>query len=239
MAARAHLAPFLPNHPAAPEAGPTTGPGPISAAPWGSAGILPISYTYAKLMGANGLRRATELAILGANYIAVRLADHYPVLYTGDHGRVAHECIVDVRGITRDTGVTVDDVAKRLIDYGFHAPTMSFPVAGTLMIEPTESESLAEIDRFCDAMIAIKGEIDRVASGEWPLADSPLRHAPHTAEDLLVGDWDRPYSREQAAYPVAGLRQAKYWPPVSRIDGGYGDRHLVCACPPPEAFERG
>jgi glycine dehydrogenase len=239
VAARAHLAPFLPNHPATPEAGPATGPGPVSAAPWGSAGILPISYAYAKLMGANGLRRATEVAILSANYIAVRLADHYPVLYTGDHGRVAHECIVDVRGITRDTGVTVDDVAKRLIDYGFHAPTMSFPVAGTLMIEPTESESLAEIDRFCDAMIAIKGEIDRVASGEWPLADSPLRHAPHTAEDLLAGDWDRPYSREQAAYPVAGLRRAKYWPPVSRIDGGYGDRHLVCACPPPEAFERG
>jgi glycine dehydrogenase len=239
VAARAHLAPFLPNHPATPEAGPPTGPGPVSAAPWGSAGILPISYAYAKLMGANGLRRATEVAILSANYIAARLADHFPILYTGDHGRVAHECIVDVRGITRDTGVTVDDVAKRLIDYGFHAPTMSFPVAGTLMIEPTESESLAELDRFCDAMIAIKGEVDRVASGEWPVADSPLRHAPHTAEDLLVGDWDRPYSRERAAYPVAELRHAKYWPPVSRIDGGYGDRHLVCACPPPDAYERG
>jgi glycine dehydrogenase len=239
VAARAHLAPFLPNHPATPEAGPATGPGPVSAAPWGSAGILPISYTYAKLMGADGLRRATVVAILSANYIAARLADHYPVLYTGDHGWVAHECIVDVRGITRDTGVTVDDVAKRLIDYGFHAPTMSFPVAGTLMIEPTESESLAEIDRFCDAMIAIRDEIGQVASGEWPLADSPLRHAPHTAEDLLVGTWDRPYSRERAAYPVPGLRHAKYWPPVSRIDGGYGDRHLVCACPPPEALERG
>jgi glycine dehydrogenase len=243
VAARAHLAPFLPNHPATPSTladdSPATSPGPVSAAPWGSAGILPISYTYAKLMGANGLRRATEAAILSANYVAARLADHFPVLYTGDHGRVAHECIVDVRGITRDTGVTVDDVAKRLIDYGFHAPTMSFPVAGTLMIEPTESESLAELDRFCDAMIAIKGEVDRVASGEWPVADSPLRHAPHTAEDLLVGDWDRPYSRERAAYPVAELRHAKYWPPVSRIDGGYGDRHLVCACPPPDAYERG
>jgi glycine dehydrogenase len=239
VTARAHLAPFLPNHPATIEAGPATGPGPVSAAPWGSAGILPISYTYAKLMGADGLRRATEVAILSANYVAARLAGHYPVLYTGDHGRVAHECIVDVRGITRDTGVTVDDVAKRLIDYGFHAPTMSFPVAGTLMIEPTESESLAEIDRFCDAMIAIKDEIDRVASGEWPLADSPLRHAPHTAEDLLVADWDRPYTREQAAYPAPGLRRAKYWPPVSRIDGGYGDRHLMCACPPPEELERG
>jgi glycine dehydrogenase len=239
VTARAHLAPFLPNHPATIEAGPATGPGPVSAAPWGSAGILPISYTYAKLMGADGLRRATEVAILSANYVAARLAGHYPVLYTGDHGRVAHECIVDVRGITRDTGVTVDDVAKRLIDYGFHAPTMSFPVAGTLMIEPTESESLAEIDRFCDAMIAIKSEIDRVASGEWRLADSPLRHAPHTAEDLLVADWDRPYTREQAAYPAPGLRRAKYWPPVSRIDGGYGDRHLMCACPPPEELERG
>ncbi len=239
VTARAHLAPFLPNHPATIEAGPATGPGPVSAAPWGSAGILPISYTYAKLMGADGLRRATKVAILSANYVAARLAGHYPVLYTGEHGRVAHECIVDVRGITRDTGVTVDDVAKRLIDYGFHAPTMSFPVAGTLMIEPTESESLAEIDRFCDAMIAIKDEIDRVASGEWPLADSPLRHAPHTAEDLLVADWDRPYTREQAAYPAPGLRRAKYWPPVSRIDGGYGDRHLMCACPPPEELERG
>jgi glycine dehydrogenase len=243
VAARAHLAPFLPNHPATPSALaddlPARGPGPVSAAPWGSAGILPISYAYAKLMGADGLRRATVVAILSANYVATRLADHFPILYTGDHGRVAHECIVDVRGITRDTGVTVDDVAKRLIDYGFHAPTMSFPVAGTLMIEPTESESLAEIDRFCEAMIAIKGEIDRVATGEWPLAASPLRHAPHTAEDLLVGDWDRPYSREQAAYPVPGLRRSKYWPPVSRIDGGYGDRHLVCACPLPDSFERG
>jgi glycine dehydrogenase len=240
VAARAHLAPFLPNQPATASAlaDGLSVTGPVAAAPWGSAGILPISYTYAKLMGADGLRRATEVAILSANYIATRLGDHYRVLYTGDHGRVAHECIVDVRGITRDTGVTVDDVAKRLIDYGFHAPTMSFPVAGTLMIEPTESESLAEIDRFCDAMIAIKDEIDRVATGEWPLADSPLRHAPHTAEDLLVADWDRPYSREQAAYPVPALRRAKYWAPVSRIDGGYGDRQLVCTCPPPEWWRR-
>ena len=237
VAARAHLAPFLPNHPAAAEAGPATGPGPVSAAPWGSAGILPISYTYTKLMGPEGLRRATAVAILSANYIAGRLGEHYPVLYTGEHGRVAHECIIDLRPITKATGVTVDDVAKRLIDYGFHAPTMSFPVAGTLMIEPTESEPLAEIDRFCDAMIAIKGEIDRVASGEVAHADSALAHAPHTAEDLLVADWDRPYTREEAAYPVRSLRRGKYWPPVSRIDGGYGDRNLVCACPPPEAFE--
>ena len=237
VAARAHLAPFLPNHPSTPEAGPETGPGPVSAAPWGSAGILPISWAYTKLMGPDGLRRATEVAILSANYIAARLGDQYPVLYTGEHGRVAHECIIDLRPVTKATGVTVDDVAKRLVDYGFHAPTMSFPVAGTLMIEPTESESLAEVDRFCDAMIAIKGEIDRVASGEWPHEQSPLHHAPHTAEDLLVADWDRPYSREQAAYPVPALRRAKYWPPVSRIDGGYGDRNLMCACPPPEAFE--
>jgi glycine dehydrogenase len=237
VAARAHLAPFLPNHPSTLEAGPETGPGPVSAAPWGSAGILPISWAYIKLMGPDGLRHATAVAILSANYIAARLGDHYPVLYTGEHGRVAHECIIDLRPITKATGVTVDDVAKRLVDYGFHAPTMSFPVAGTLMIEPTESESLAEVDRFCDAMIAIKGEIDRVASGEWPHEQSPLHHAPHTAEDLLVADWDRPYSREQAAYPVPALRRVKYWPPVSRIDGGYGDRNLMCACPPPEAFE--
>jgi glycine dehydrogenase len=237
VAARAHLAPFLPNHPAAVEAGPATGPGPVAAAPWGSASILPISYAYTKLMGPDGLRRATVVAILSANYMAARLGDHYPVLYAGEHGRVAHECIIDLRGITKATGVTVDDVAKRLIDYGFHAPTMSFPVAGTLMIEPTESEPLAEIDRFCDAMIAIKGEIDRVASGEWAHHDSPLGHAPHTAEDLLVAEWDRPYSRELAAYPMPGLRDGKYWPPVSRIDGGYGDRNLVCVCPPPEAFE--
>jgi glycine dehydrogenase len=241
VAARAHLAPFLPNHPAAGSALAddlaATGPGPVSAAPWGSAGILPISYAYTKLMGPDGLRRATAVAILSANYVAARLGEHYPVLYAGEHGRVAHECIIDIRGITKDTGVTVDDVAKRLIDYGFHAPTMSFPVAGTLMIEPTESESLAEVDRFCDAMIAIKAEIDRVASGEWPHEQSPLANAPHTAEDLLAAHWDRPYTREQAAYPVGGQRRAKYWPPVSRIDGGYGDRNLVCACPPPEAFE--
>jgi glycine dehydrogenase len=237
VAVRSHLAAFLPNHPVTPEAGPATGPGPISGAPWGSAGILPISWTYAKLMGPDGLRKATEVAIASANYVAARLDDHYPVLYTGEHGRVAHECIIDLRPITKATGVTVDDVAKRLVDYGFHAPTMSFPVAGTLMVEPTESESLAELDRFCEAMIAIRAEIDRVAAGEWPLDDSPLRHAPHPVEDLLGEGWSRPYSREDAAYPLAGLRRDKYWPPVSRIDGGYGDRNLVCTCPPPEAFE--
>jgi glycine dehydrogenase len=159
------------------------------------------------------------------------------VLYSGEHGRVAHECIIDLRPITKATGVTVDDVAKRLVDYGFHAPTMSFPVAGTLMIEPTESESLAELDRFCDGMIAIRAEIDKVAAGDWPLEDSPLRHAPHPVEDLLGADWSHPYTREDAAYPVPSLRRDKYWPPVSRIDGGYGDRNLMCSCPPPEAFE--
>jgi glycine dehydrogenase len=236
VAVREHLAPFLPNHPLAAQAGPSTGPGPVSATPWGSAGILPISWAYTKLMGPDGLRKATAVAIASANYMATRLGPHYPVLYTGEHGRVAHECIIDLRPITKSTGVSVDDVAKRLIDYGFHAPTMSFPVAGTLMIEPTESESLAELDRFCDAMIAIKGEIDRVAAGEWPVADSPLRHAPHTADDLVTSDWARPYDRELAAYPVPSLRRDKYWPPVSRIDGSYGDRNLFCSCPPPEAF---
>ncbi len=238
VAVRQHLAPYLPNHPLDAECGPATGPGPISAAPYGSAGILPISWAYVRMMGGEGLTEATKVAILNANYVAARLGDHFPVLYTGEHGRVAHECIVDIRDITRRTGVTVDDVAKRLIDYGFHAPTMSFPVAGTLMIEPTESEALAELDRFCDAMIAIAGEIAEIESGAVSHDDSALACAPHTAEDLLVADWDRAYTREEAAYPVDGLRQAKYWVPVSRIDGAAGDRNLVCACPPPEAFAR-
>jgi glycine dehydrogenase len=237
VAARAHLAPYLPNHPLDPAAGPSTGPGPVSAAPYGSAGILPISWAYVRLMGAEGLTRATQMAVLNANYIAKRLQPHYPVLYTGRGGLVAHECIVDLRQITRETGVTVDDVAKRLIDYGFHAPTMSFPVAGTLMIEPTESEDLPEIDRFCDAMIAIRREIDLVGSGEWPREDNPLAAAPHTAASVTTEKWDHPYTREVAAYP-GGVRPAtKYWPPVRRIDGAYGDRNLVCSCPPPEAFE--
>jgi glycine dehydrogenase len=189
-------------------------------------------------MGADGLRRATQVAVLSANYLARRLAPYFPVLYTGRGGLVAHECIVDLRQITKDTGVTVDDVAKRLIDYGFHAPTMSFPVAGTLMIEPTESEDLAELDRFIDAMIAIRGEIDRVASGEWPAGDNPLANAPHTAT-MLAGEWGRPYTREEGAYPIASLRAAKYWPPVRRIDGAYGDRNLVCSCPSPEELQEG
>jgi glycine dehydrogenase len=238
---RAHLAPYLPSHPLRPECGPAAmgfsdgGVGPVSGAPWGSAGILPIPWTYIRLMGPAGLRRATQVAILAANYIAARLAPHYPILFTGESGLVAHECILDLRGITAQTGVTVDDVAKRLMDYGFHAPTMSFPVAGTLMVEPTESEDLAEIERFIDAMIAIRGEIHAVADGRWPVADSPLRQAPHTAECLL-GDWTLPYPRELGAYPMAGQRRAKVWPFVRRIDGAFGDRNLVCSCPPIEVL---
>jgi glycine dehydrogenase len=233
VAVRAHLRPHLPNHPLQPAAGPVSGPGPVSAAPWGSAGILPISWAYIRLMGGEGLRRATQVAVLNANYIARRLRDSYPILYTGPNGLVAHECILDLRPLTRETGVTVDDVAKRLIDYGFHAPTMSFPVAGTLMVEPTESEDLGEIERFCDAMIRIRAEIERVASGEWPSDESPLRNAPHTAQ-MLVGAWPYAYTREEAVFPVESLRAAKYWPPVRRIDGTYGDRNLVCTCPPIE-----
>ncbi len=233
----AHLEPFLPGHPLVPDqAGSADGVGAVAAAPWGSAGILPISWAYIALMGEAGLRRATEVAILNANYVAKRLEGHYPILYTGDDGLVAHECIIDLRDLKKEAGVTVDDVAKRLIDYGFHAPTMSFPVAGTLMIEPTESEPKHELDRFCDAMIAIRAEIGTVAAGEAPLEDSPLRHAPHTAEDVVADDWPHAYPREQAVYPVPGLRGDKYWPPVGRIDQQYGDRHVVCACPPIEAY---
>jgi glycine dehydrogenase len=234
VAVRAHLAPYLPSHGWHPEADKRQGIGPISAAPYGSAGILPITWAYIRMMGAEGLTRATAVAVLSANYIAHRLGDHFPVLYRGRGDLVAHECILDLRGITKASGVTVDDVAKRLVDHGFHAPTMSFPVAGTLMVEPTESEDLAEIDRFCDAMIAIREEIARVEAGEWTPEDSPLRHAPHTAR-ALVGEWDRPYSRELAVFP-RGIDPDKYWPPVARIDQAYGDRNLVCACPPPEAF---
>jgi glycine dehydrogenase len=237
VAVKAHLAPYLPNHPLVAEAGPSSGVGPISAAPFGSAGILPIPWAYVRLMGGAGLTHATEVAILAANYVARRLGPYFPVLYSGHDGLVAHECILDLRPLTKATGVTVDDVAKRLIDYGFHAPTMSFPVAGTLMVEPTESENLAELDRFCDAMIAIAGEIARVGSGEWPVDDNPLRNAPHTAEAVAADSWTRPYGRELAAFPSEAVRADKYWAPVGRIDGAYGDRNLVCACPSPEAYE--
>ncbi len=235
VAVAEHLAPFLPNHPLVPGAGPDTGIGAIAAAPWGSASILPISWAYIRLMGGSGLRRATLTAIASANYVAQRLDEHYPVLYAGRDGFVAHECILDLRPLTAATGVSVDDVAKRLADYGFHAPTMSFPVAGTLMVEPTESEDLAEIDRFCDAMIAIRGEIDRVAAGDWPADDNPLRGAPHTAA-ALAGDWDHPYTRAEAVFPPGVSAAHKYFPPVGRVDGAYGDRNLMCSCPAPEAY---
>jgi glycine dehydrogenase len=231
VAVKAHLAPYLPNHPLVDAAGPSTGVGPVAAAPFGSAGILVIPWAYIRLMGGAGLTHATEVAILSANYIARRLHEHFPVLYTGRNGLVAHECILDLRRITKATGVTVEDVAKRLIDYGFHAPTMSFPVAGTLMVEPTESEDLAEIDRFCDAMIAISGEIAKVAAGQWPADDNPLRNAPHTADALAVADWTHPYSRAEAVFPAGVEPMDKYWPPVTRIDSAYGDRNLVCSCP--------
>jgi glycine dehydrogenase len=231
VAARAHLAPFLPGDPLDPGAEHA-----VSAAAHGSAGILPISWAYLRMMGPDGLVRATGVAVLAANYVAARLREHYPVLYAGEGGLVAHECILDLRPLTKATGVTVDDVAKRLIDYGFHAPTMSFPVAGTLMVEPTESENLAELDRFCDAMIAIRGEIAAVEAGEWPRGDNPLANAPHTAAAVSADEWAHPYPRSLAAYPSGVDRSGKYWPPVRRIDGAYGDRNLVCSCPSPEAF---
>jgi glycine dehydrogenase len=233
VAVRSHLAPYLPGHPLADELGDDHT---VSAAPYGSASILPITWMYIRMMGAPGLRAASLTAIASANYIARRLDEYFPVLYTGENGMVAHECILDLRPITKRTGVTVDDVAKRLADFGFHAPTMSFPVAGTLMVEPTESESLTEVDAFCAAMIAIRAEIDRVGSGEWPAEDNPLRGAPHTAASLLVTEWTHPYTREQAAYPLGPSFRPKVWPPVRRIDGAYGDRNLMCSCPPVEAF---
>jgi glycine dehydrogenase len=234
VAVKSHLAPFLPGDPLLGG----FGVGPVSAARFGSAGILPISWAYIAMMGAAGLARATQVAILNANYIAKRLEPHYPVLYTGDSGFVAHECIIDLRPIKDACGISNEDVAKRLVDYGFHAPTMSFPVPGTLMIEPTESESKAELDRFCAAMIAIREEIRRVETGAWPREDNPLKHAPHTAETVTADIWSHAYSRADAAYPLATLRAAKYWPPVGRIDNVYGDRHLVCTCPPVASYER-
>ena len=243
--AKAHLAPFLPNHPLDALAGPATGPGPISAAPFGSASILPISWAYIRLMGGEGLTHATEVAILNANYMAYRLKDSYPILYTGNKGLVAHECILDVREITKESGVTVDDIAKRLMDFGFHAPTMSFPVAGTLMIEPTESEDMLEMNRFIDAMIAIRSEIQEIIDGKIAVEDSALRHAPHTIGAIAGSQWERSYPRERGAFPatLTGLipgeligQRGKYWPTTGRIDGAYGDRNLVCSCPPIEAF---
>jgi glycine dehydrogenase len=241
---KAHLAPFLPSSAVVPAAGPQSSPGAVAAAPWGSAGVLPISWAYVRMMGAPGLRAATTMAVLAANYIAARLSEAYPVLYAGAGGLVAHECILDLRPLTAASGVTVEDVAKRLIDYGFHAPTMSFPVAGTLMVEPTESESLAELDRFCDAMLAIRAEVAAVERGEITAEASVLRGAPHDAHVVTADVWDRAYPRSLAAWPGARpgahdkhLPHDKYWPPVGRIDNAYGDRNLVCTCPPVEAYE--
>ncbi|QNE13631.1 aminomethyl-transferring glycine dehydrogenase [Pseudarthrobacter sp. NBSH8] len=234
VAAKAHLAPFMPGNAATWTEGNDV---PISASRFGSAGVLPISWTYVKLMGAEGLTEATKSALLAANYVAARLNEYFPVLYTGEGGLVAHECILDLRDLTAKTGVTAEDVAKRLIDYGFHAPTLAFPVAGTLMVEPTESEDLGEIDRFIDAMITIRKEIDQVASGDFTVENSPLRHAPHTASAVVSSDWNRAYPREQAAFPLASLKQDKYFPPVGRIDGAAGDRNLICSCPPLSDFE--
>jgi glycine dehydrogenase len=242
---KSHLAPFLPNHPLDDSAGPTTGPGPISAAPFGSASILPISWAYIRLMGGEGLTHATEVAILNANYMAARLRSSYPILYTGGNGLIAHECILDIREITKISGVTVDDIAKRLMDFGFHAPTMSFPVAGTLMIEPTESEDILEMNRFIDAMIAIRSEIEQIIEGKQKVEDSALRQAPHTIGAIASTNWDRTYSREAGAFPATntGLipgeligSRGKYWPTVGRIDGAFGDRNLVCSCLPMEAY---
>ena len=238
MCVRQPRAPFLPGHDLInPHGAMDAGSGAVATAPWGSAGILPISWAYIAMMGRDGLTQATEVAILNANYIAERLRGHYPILYTGRDGRVAHECIVDLRHFKEECGITEEDVAKRLIDFGFHAPTMSWPVPGTLMIEPTESECKAELDRFCDAMIAIRDEIRAVAEGRLDGDDNPLRNAPHTLHETTGDDWPHGYSRQQAAWPAPSLREAKYWPPVGRVDNVYGDRNLICSCPPPSAWE--
>jgi glycine dehydrogenase len=230
------LAPYLPGHPVVDAVGGDAAIGPVSAAPWGSPSILPISWVYIALMGGPGLTQATKVAILNANYMATVLSEHYPILFTGAQGRVAHEFILDLRPFKK-LGIEAEDVAKRLMDYGFHAPTMSFPVAGTLMIEPTESESKAELDRFCDAMIGIRREIQAVEDGKLDAEDNPLKHAPHTAEVVTATEWGHKYSREQAAYPNAHVRAHKFWPAVGRIDNVYGDRNLYCTCPPMEAYE--
>ncbi len=236
IAVAAHLAPHLPNHPLRADAGPETGVGPVAAAPFGSALILPISYAYIRMMGAAGLKRASEVAILSANYVAARLAPHYPVLYAGPGGLVAHECIIDCRPFQAEAGVSVEDIAKRLQDFGFHAPTMSWPVAGTLMIEPTESEPKSEIDRFCAAMIAIRAEIASIAAGRLDRKDNPLKNAPHTLTEVAAEPWPHTYSRTQAAFPLPWVAEAKYWPPIKRVDNAYGDRNLVCTCAPLEAY---
>jgi glycine dehydrogenase len=236
IAVASHLAPFLPGHPVV-KAGGERSYGSVAAAPWGSASILCISWVYIRTMGAAGLKKATQVAILNANYMARRLEEHYPIVYTGASGRVAHEFILDGRGFKK-AGIEVEDIAKRLMDYGFHAPTMSWPVPGTLMVEPTESESLAELDRFCDAMIAIRREIHDVEEGRVRAEESPLRRAPHTAGAVTAAAWDRPYSREQGAFPAPWVKEAKFWPSVARIDNTWGDRNLFCTCPGVEELAR-
>ena len=229
---KAHLAPFLSDHAVQPTGGkerPNRGQGAVSAAPWGSASILPISWMYIAMLGGTGLKRATEAAILNANYIAARLGEHYPVLYTGKNGRVAHECILDIRPLKAATGIAEIDIAKRLMDYGFHAPTVSFPVAGTIMVEPTESESKAELDRFIAAMVSIREEIRKIEQGVWPAGDNPLKRAPHTQADVVDAEWNRPYSREEAVFPLPWVRENKFWPSVNRIDDVYGDRNPCCS----------
>ena len=231
-----HLVPYLPDHPVV-DLAVEASPGPVSAAPWGSPSILPISWMYLQLMGGEGLKLATQVAILNANYIAKRLEGNYDLLYAGAHGLIGHECILDTRPFKKTAGVEVEDISKRLIDYGFHAPTISFPVPGTMMVEPTESESLEELDRFCDAMIAIRGEIREIEDGEADDEDNLLKRAPHTLAELTADTWDRPYSRSRAAFPSAATRNHKIWPTVARVDAAYGDRNLICSCPPVEAFE--
>ena len=231
----AHLVPFLPGHPVIPQKG-RDHVGAVSAAPWGSSSILPISHAYIRLMGGEGLTYATKVAILNANYIARRLEPHFPVLYKGEHGPVAHECIVDTRVVKASSGVEVEDIAKRLMDYGFHAPTVSFPVAGTLMIEPTESESLAELDRFCAAMISIRAEVAEIEAGTADRADNVLKNAPHTLGRVTSDEWKHSYSREKAAFPASWTRDFKFWPAVARVESAYGDRNLICSCPPTDAY---
>jgi glycine dehydrogenase len=230
-----HLTPYLPSHPVIPTGG-ASAIGPVAAAPWGSANILIISWAYIRLMGSRGLTEATTIAILNANYMAKRLEEHYPILYKGRRGTVAHEFIIDFRPFKASAGIEVEDVAKRLMDYGYHAPTVSFPVAGTMMIEPTESESLEEIDRFCDALIAIRGEIQEIELGSADRENNVLKNAPHTAELVVRNEWPFPYEREKAAYPAPWTREHKFWPPVSRVNSAYGDRNLVCTCPPMEVY---
>jgi glycine dehydrogenase len=242
IAVASHLASLLPRHPVVSGVGGSDGIGAVSAAPWGSASILLISWAYVQMMGTDGLTHATKVAILNANYVADRLDEHFPVVYRGKRwgdqkkGRIAHECILDVRPFKKSAGIEVDDIAKRLMDYGFHAPTMSFPIAGTLMVEPTESESKAELDRFCDAMIAIREEIRAVEEGRMPRDDNPLKHAPHTADAVVATEWKHPYTREVAAFPAPWTRARKFWPPVGRLNNALGDRNLVCTCPPIEAY---